>query len=334
MRPLHVGESVRIIAQGSLAAKKTCPSENVVQIHPAGTSIVTADQVTTPPPIGPAAWPAASVGLPLLRLAPAGRVSLLRLSQHRGVLNLITRRGDLVAVVEDAIGPGPYNIVVAAWDRFVAAIKPDDPAYLSDYDLAVGSLSITLCHAPTWNPDPKWPEIAQSPAVTANLDHLRVWFGQQRGAPLDRFTATAFQQAASQVVTPAAANECWQGLACLLGLGPGLTPLGDDWLAGWLLRQHLALYSAAPGSDLPGYPPLDMIAAFITERAASQTTRLSQAWLRAAAAGWVDEPWHQLLRTLVSGPPIEMARAAARIVQHGATSGYAMLAGFLQETIV
>ena len=28
-------------------------------------------------------------------------------------------------------------------------------------------------------------------------------------------------------------------LGALVGLGPGLTPAGDDWLAGWLLAQHL-----------------------------------------------------------------------------------------------
>ena len=42
-----------------------------------------------------------------------------------------------------------------------------------------------------------------------------------------------------EAVCEQAARGQATALGALVGLGPGLTPAGDDWLAGWLLAQHL-----------------------------------------------------------------------------------------------
>lgn len=62
----------------------------------------------------------------------------------------------------------------------------------------------------------------------------------------------------------------------LLGLGPGLTPAGDDVLAGLFVAAQLAPYAARP---------LDVLARHVRGRAHGRTTALSATLLRCAADG-------------------------------------------------
>lgn len=278
---------------------------------------------------------AVSVALPIAQLARPRPVRLSLLSQHSQVTNLVTTAGGVVAVVSETVGPGPFNVVVPSWN---AAAMPCDACgcgCLGENRLLIGPWVIDLEQAVVWNPSPDWAVIGRSPMLAVHENQLRAWFRRQKPygeAYLDQATAAALRRTTRQIVTACTWLDLQQGLAGLIGLGPGLTPLGDDWLAGWLLRQHLVDH-AAPIANLPGHRPIDMITAFVGEHAAVRTTRLSQSWLRAAAAGWIDETWRQLLTALSHGPPDAVTRAAQRIQAHGATSGYAMLAGFLQETL-
>ncbi len=286
---------------------------------------------------GSGVWPAVSLGRPVARLAQSGTVHLSLLSQHRRVVNLITPQGDLVAIVDGTVGPGPFNVVLAAGSRFDALAVWAGHGCLDAERLVLGSQVIALDQAALWNPEPDWSALAQAPTLADGLYHLAVWFGQQRlpaTGPLERRAVAAAQQAIAQVVTPADAHDRLAGLICLLGLGPGLTPLGDDWLSGWLLRRRLRTAGDAPPADLPGHHSADMITVCLIEQAVVRTTRLSQAWLRAAAAGWVDAGWLQLLHELARGRANGITDAAAHVLSHGATSGYTMLAGFLQERLV
>ena len=110
--------------------------------------------------------------------------------------------------------------------------------------------------------------------------------------------------------------------AALCGLGPGLTPAGDDWLAGWLVGLRLV----SPGSDLHGAGEA------VLEAAEGRTTMLSLAFLRCAARGEVAEPWHALLAALAAGTATNVETAAARVLCFGATSGADMLTGFLDAS--
>jgi len=111
----------------------------------------------------------------------------------------------------------------------------------------------------------------------------------------------------------------------LCGLGEGLTPQGDDWLAGWLLG--LRLTGPMDASDWNPGPLGDMV----LEVAVDRTTVLSRAFLTCAAAGEVAESWHLLLSYMARDCADERAveGATRTILAHGATSGAAMLEGFL-----
>jgi hypothetical protein len=108
----------------------------------------------------------------------------------------------------------------------------------------------------------------------------------------------------------------------LTGLGPGLTPSGDDVLAGALTA--IALLAPARAA---------VIGEAITEATRGRTTRISAAYLEAAAAGEAGEAWHGLadvLRSSSQDPAAtpDLAAAVRRIMSFGETSGSDMLTGF------
>jgi hypothetical protein len=115
-----------------------------------------------------------------------------------------------------------------------------------------------------------------------------------------------------------------EGAAGLAGLGSGLTPAGDDLLAGAMLWAWL------------DHPTPKMFCPAVARVAAPRTTTLSAALLKAAARGECSAAWHALLSALSIGQDEEarerIAEAVHEILGRGATSGADSLAGFLLHT--
>jgi hypothetical protein len=122
-------------------------------------------------------------------------------------------------------------------------------------------------------------------------------------------------------------EEATRGLA---GLGPGLTPSGDDVLGGFasvmvLLSSHLSADSA----------PRDHLAATIAAVARPRTTMLSGVLLAHAACGEVAEHLGKLLLALAltteeqAGASPAILRAADHLLAFGSTSGSDTLLGVL-----
>ena len=101
----------------------------------------------------------------------------------------------------------------------------------------------------------------------------------------------------------------------LLGRGPGLTPSGDDVLAGYLVG------AAAYGL------PADDLRAFVHSQAHRRTTTLSAALLRHAALGEAIPQVAGLLDAL--GGRRRLDRALAELLAVGHTSGAALASGVL-----
>ena len=115
-----------------------------------------------------------------------------------------------------------------------------------------------------------------------------------------------------------------ESAARLAGLGPGLTPSGDDYLVG--LMAGLRVWPSPLENS--GLSP-DEACQIIFEAAKGRTTLLGRAFLRSAKEGLFGENWHELLAALVRGDAIGIQRAARRVLSSGATSGADALAGFL-----
>ena len=95
----------------------------------------------------------------------------------------------------------------------------------------------------------------------------------------------------------------------LLGLGPGSTPAGDDFLAGYTTGR---LWLGTPVPPLPD---------------TSRTTWLSAEILRDAADGLVWKRSKDVLESLSLNDPAALLKAVERILGWGHTSGRAWLAG-------
>jgi hypothetical protein len=112
---------------------------------------------------------------------------------------------------------------------------------------------------------------------------------------------------------------CARHVPRLAGLGPGLTPAGDDFLVGailgaWILHpQERARSLAGPAA----------------EAAARLTSTLSAAWLRWAGRGAVGETWQALFRAVLLDDRRAERSALDRILATGHTSGADALAGFV-----
>lgn len=148
---------------------------------------------------------------------------------------------------------------------------------------------------PRTRPGPDHPLLPPpAPVLTGPLRHLAAALPSGNRADLDR------------------------AVAALVGLGPGLTPAGDDVLAGALAGM------AAVGAR----HRVEILAAIVSDRAVATTT-ISAALLGCAAAGTVIPQLGAFLAALSGGDPDRTVTAARELVAVGHTSGTALAHGGL-----
>ena len=111
----------------------------------------------------------------------------------------------------------------------------------------------------------------------------------------------------------------------LVGLGPGLTPSGDDFLGGLLFAAH-ALKTAYPQHfRWEDEPVMDLI-----EWASTQTHPISHAILRDHALGHGPKPLHDVVVSLLNGRDLSRTLGETeRLLGIGETSGWDILAGMV-----
>jgi hypothetical protein len=250
------------------------------------------------------------------------------------VWDLETPAGEVLAVVTPSIGDGPLNVVVGGEYALSAAPEPGDPAWLGLTCLKVGALEIGLAEAAVWEPRPDWAalracwakagdrvsklrRICEEEGAGGSL--LALLDQPQNGHSVQAIGGAAAQQAVRSLKAGWAGDRSLllKGAQKLAGLGGGLTPSGDDFLAGLMLWAWLA------------HPNPDAYCRAILEAAEGRTTTLSAAFLRAAARGECSARWHSLLTELLDIDERSLRAAARGVISHGATSGADAVAGFV-----
>lgn len=144
-----------------------------------------------------------------------------------------------------------------------------------------------------------------------------------RDGDLDGAMGRALARHAAALLDALAARRRDDAIAhatSLIGLGPGLTPSGDDFLVGLFVVFHLE------GSPCQGW--LDGGAGLLAA-AAARTNAISQAALAEAAKGRVRQSIVDLLAALLDGSPEATGRALQRVLAIGASSGADIAAGLL-----
>jgi hypothetical protein len=249
-----------------------------------------------------------------------------------------SREGRLLCVVQDSVARGPLTIrctvpAAAHWSAW--GVRRDAPVVFDGRALTIDRrLVLATARARPWQPQP----LPRSLAVHALAAGLRSLAVEARGripreglAPLvTRGMGTPCCLAAAPGV---AALAAWlrNGLtdagertlappgrvAELVGLGPGLTPSGDDFLGGAMIAlRTLGLERLA-----------EALAGRILPLARKGSPTISFAHLRAAAEGLGAEPLHRTLSALAEPARWELGPQLDNIGRVGKTSGWDALAG-------
>jgi hypothetical protein len=217
-------------------------------------------------------------------------------------------------------GPGPiaspFGIACGAPPPAAGAgapvrVEPDGLVVDGRLRIALGGAQVRESRLPDQAPLPPLSAPVAGgllPVALALLGH-----GPVPRDPLARLAAPALAALAA-ATAGADAAACLAAARRLLGLGPGLTPAGDDGLVGWLA----GLWTAGG----PGRALLEATRPGLLAAARERTGALSRAFLAAALAGAAAEP----VRAFVATP--DGARRAA-LLALGATSGGDLLAGYL-----
>jgi hypothetical protein len=120
------------------------------------------------------------------------------------------------------------------------------------------------------------------------------------------------------------AHALADGARGLAGLGPGLTPSGDDLLAGFAAAW--ALVGEALGIDRA---TRTRVTAAIRAGAAPGASPLGRAWVGHACRGELLEPMTGLVALLLAPGPRDLEAATRGALRVGASSGTDWLVGFL-----
>ena len=250
--------------------------------------------------------------------------AVARLQLFDRVMNLVDSEGEIISIVQPSIGAGPFSMVVD-WQRpFPESVVPQTIVDKTDTALSIGPLKIEWQAAELWQPTPPWDQLWQQPAQWRNrLPELQTAVAQhkdQLAAGSPTHFVSQFEMATAAMHTAVAQKDVagmQTAVAQLAGLGPGLTPAGDDFLVGFLF----GLWATCPKEEVV------KLAEIVVETAVPRTTQLSAAWLQAASRGEAHNTWHELVKALLAKakwqPPLQ------NILQTGATSGTAALLGFI-----
>ncbi len=244
------------------------------------------------------------------------------LSRHERVVNLMDARGRLWAVAHPQVGNGPFHVVLA-YPVPLVDLTPGTPAQWDGATLWVGDWQIAIESAQIWDsslarsltPIPTHHWLLARDQAHRLLAPTAPW-AEMDSHTWARLHAGIDLLAQARVHADASAFE--EAVNRLIGLGPGLTPAGDDVLLGWMARWWMSLPSPSAANLNLGQ---------LVEAVRDRTTRLSAAWLAHAASGRFAEPWLQLQAALAAGDAQAMDYALARIAQIGATSGRLALLG-------
>jgi Protein of unknown function (DUF2877) len=220
-------------------------------------------------------------------------------SQRTGAVIAAFRRAayievdaQVLALVEQCVPPGPLHARVPR----LPALQVGERIEIDRSIVRVGAASWSLQRATAWRPAP-----VDAIALLTNGARLAEHLAIAECSPL-----------ASVPLAALVASSPRRLVAGLSGRGPGLTPSGDDALAGIFLVR--ALTGADRGT-------------MVLLARAAPTHDIARAFLAAAARGECVEPVHGLIGAVAAGDVGAMTRWQAVLTGLGATSGCDLVLG-------
>jgi hypothetical protein len=267
--------------------------------------------------------------LAALRAGLGGRVH----SVFARAINVVLPEGSLLTVASRDVDNAPDTIVVDCRTFDGLGVTAGDTVAARDRMLVVHErLAIRFDGATPWAPWLPWYPAHDAP-LRRNLDAVRelvagMGDGSCAGAPPDASPVAATASALLARHAGALGRALAQGDMeaavvqgeALVGLGPGLTPSGDDLLLGLFAVLQL------PDGPCERWRELGRR---ILDRAAHRTHAISLAALRAAADGRVRARIVALLVALTAGDREATLVALRHVLAIGSTSGRDIVAGLV-----
>jgi len=250
----------------------------------------------------------------------------------------ITLPGGLICVGPVSLGAGPLNLLCApssAAAPLSAIPKPGHIAVVENASLCVGPLRMCLACAEPWHPLPlgAWSRYNLARGLAAFTDALPQLLPDEGLArllrpigSLDQLTpvvraAQAPARYLAQVLETTTATDATDispaRIAPLIGLGPGLTPSGDDYLGGILITLSLIGQTRLRDRLWRAVEPLLHL----------RTCGISRAHLAAASEGHGSAALHDLLHAVLAGRNDAISTAMETVSAIGHTSGWDTVAG-------
>lgn len=232
-----------------------------------------------------------------LRALRPGRVCVVELVLSRGTY---LRAGDDWLLLADPDAPfGPLSVAVAGLRRL--ALRPGQPALVEPGRLRLGEQDVCLEGLRRRRSAPSSPDGAAGAVEPAGAAEAAAAALAVTGGPPETLIPglRALQRGRTR-----------EGVRRLAGLGEGLTPAGDDALAGYAAWRH------ATGAPAP-----------LSALAAGRSSPLGLAYLRCADRGELPEAGAAVLAAVRAGEPKAAATAVVVLRDWGASSGAALLWG-------
>jgi uncharacterized protein DUF2877 len=254
--------------------------------------------------------------------------------------SLYLRAGDdFICLGEPSIGNGPLTLIAdfGSIDKMSdRALRSGQSAIISQREIVIADVArLLIDDSAPWRP-PSWPaarsrrefaavcrDLSRLAAAEAPEDGLGRLFDAVGVRPIDtplarivRPRLARFRSWLSGLLGADHASVAFsfEPVRGLIGLGPGLTPSGDDFLVGALALLDACAERSAHAA----------LARAINLAPRGLTSPLSDCLLRAAAAGHVGENLHRAASATISGT-IRSAVTAVRSIGH--SSGWDMMAG-------
>jgi hypothetical protein len=294
----------------------------------------------------PSTWRIVSIG-PLAQRALTGAAAA-RVTAVFDASFHIASSGGLACVGGPELGNGPLNAVCHS--RPGRGWRAEGVAAGAGCRIEAGGLAIAggpvldLAGAAPWLPPP-WPADWSPARLDGALKALARLAADR--LPADGLARTAFGDGAARGLAGVALRTAllatatlsdWLALVLggapeqsdadlaaaaqaavhgLIGLGPGLTPAGDDLLAGLAVALHAAGAADAAAA----------LAGFVRKVPPDATSPLSRAFLEAAVDGLAGEAMCAMISALLAGDEAALPGHLERLDGIGHTSGWDMLAG-------
>lgn len=253
--------------------------------------------------------------------------------------------GCLYCIVKAKIGNGSYSLMLPALteDVDLRGCKEGDVVIVDGGVVRCNEIEVDFTEAEVW--ESKWDEMAHPERLFRMLPQVKALVAREGNIkglgwllmaeeeqalderPMDYAQTILLEQAVPMITAirrslTSDSAHFWQSVLGIVGLGPGKTPAGDDFLTGLIL-----MFRYLEWAGLFRLPGVNM--QILTTEIKGRTNRLSATGLILAVENRPFELMKDVIENMSSGQKIQTILSVLRLIDRGGSSGTDILTGIL-----